>query len=252
LKEDVPMLRKALIGLLAAAASALAPATAQTLDEVIAKHLEARGGVDKIKAVQSMKMTGKMTVGPGIEAPVTLEMKRPANVRLEIVFQGNTGVQAYDGKTGWGISPMAAKKDPEPMSADELKEMEEQADMDGSLVDWKAKGHSVELMGKEKVEGSDAYKLKLTLKNGDLRYVFIDADSFLELKTEARRTIRGTEMETESVSSDYKEVGGLVLPHTITNGAKGSPQKQTITVDKIELNVPIDDSRFKMPEVKKP
>ena len=244
------MLRKALFGLLAGATLAT-PTAAQTVDEVIAKHLEARGGLDKIRAVQSMKMTGKMTVGPGIEAPITLEMKRPASVRLDITFQGNTGTQAYDGKTGWGISPMAAKKDPEPMSAEDIKDMEEQADMDGPLVDTKTKGHTVELMGKEKVEGSDVYKLKLTLKTGDIRYIYIDADSHLELKTEAKRTVRGSEMETESVSSDYKEVGGLILPYTIQQGAKGQPQKQTITVDKIELNLPIDDARFKMPEAKK-
>ena len=244
------MLRKALYGLLAGAALA-APTAAQTVDEVIAKHLEARGGEAKIKAVQSMKMTGKMTMGPGIEAPITLEMKRPASVRLDITFQGNIGTQAYDGKTGWGISPMSAKKDPEPMSAEDIKDMEEQGDMDGPLVDPKAKGHKVELMGKEKVEGSDAYKLKVTLKTGDIRYIYIDADSYLELKAEAKRTVRGSEVETESVSSDYKEVGGLILPHTVQQGAKGQPQKQTITVDKIELNLPIDDARFKMPEAKK-
>ncbi|HVQ31125.1 MAG TPA: hypothetical protein VMV21_16145 [Vicinamibacteria bacterium] len=244
------MLRKALLGLLVGASFA-SPVAAQTVDEVIAKHLEARGGLDKVKAVQTMRMTGKMTVGPGIEAPIVLEMKRPASVRLDITFQGNTGTQAYDGKTGWGISPMAAKKDPEPMSADDIKDMEEQADMDGPLVDTKAKGHAVELMGKEKVEGSDAYKLKVTLKTGDLRYIYLDADSYLELKTEAKRTIRGSEVETESVSSDYKEVGGLILPYTIQQGAKGQAQKQTITVDKIELNIPLDDARFKVPEAKK-
>lgn len=243
-------MRKALSGLLFAALAV--PAAAQTVDEVIAKHLEARGGVDRIKAVKSIKLTGKMTLGPGIEAPVVLEMKKPANVRMEITFQGNLGIQAYDGKTGWGISPMSASKTPEPMSAEDLKDMEEQADLDGSLVDWKVKGHTVELMGKEKVEGSFAYKLKLTLKNGDIRYVYIDADSSLELKTDAKRTIRGSEVETESVSSDYKEVGGLVLPHTIVQGPKGSPQKQTITIDKVELDVPLDDALFKMPEVKKP
>jgi len=245
------MLRNALLGLLGVSFLA-ASAPAQTVDEVLAKHLEARGGLERIKAVKSVRMTGKMTVGPGIEAPITLELKKPANVRLEITFQGNTGVQAYDGKTGWSISPMAAKKDPEPMSAEDLKDMEEQADLDGSLVDWKQKGHSVELLGKEKIEGSDAWKLKLVLKNGDVRYVFIDVDSALELKTEAKRTIRGSEMETESLSSDYKEVGGLILPYTIQQGAKGQPQRQTITVDKIELDVPIDDARFKMPEAKKP
>jgi outer membrane lipoprotein-sorting protein len=243
-------MRKALSGLLFAALAV--PAAAQTVDEVIAKHLEARGGVDKIKAVKTMKLTGKMTVGPGIEAPLTLEMKKPGSVRLEITFQGNTGVQAYDGKTGWEISPMSASKTPEPLSADALKDMEEQADLDGSLVDYKAKGHTVELMGKEKVEGSDAFKLKVTLKNGDVRYVYIDVDSSLELKTDYKRMIRGSEVETESVASDYKEVGGLILPHTIVQGPKGSPQKQTITVEKAELDVPIDDARFKMPEVKQP
>jgi outer membrane lipoprotein-sorting protein len=243
-------MRKALSGLLFVALAV--PAAAQTVDEVIAKHLEARGGVDKIKALKSMRLTGKMTVGPGIEVPVTLEMKKPGNVRLEMTFQGNLGIQAYDGKSGWGISPMSASKTPEPMSAEDLKDMEEQADLDGFLVDWKAKGHTVELMGKEKVEGSDAFKLKVTLKNGDVRYVYIDVDSFLELKSDAKRTIRGSEVETESVASDYKEVGGLILPHTIVQGPKGSPQKQTITIEKVELDVPIDDARFTMPEVKKP
>jgi outer membrane lipoprotein-sorting protein len=241
-------MRKALSGLLFAALAV--PGAAQTVDEVIAKHLEARGGVARIKAVKSIKLTGKMTLGPGIEAPVVLEMKKPASVRMEMTFQGNTGIQAYDGKTGWSISPMAASKIPEPMSAEDLKDMEEQADLDGSLVDWKAKGHTVELLGKEKVEGSDAFKLKVTLKNGDVRYVYIDVDSSLELKTDAKRMIRGSEVETESVSSDYKEVGGLVLPHTIVQGPKGSPQKQTITIDKVELDVPLDDALFKMPEVK--
>jgi len=243
-------MRKALFGLLVATLAA--PAGAQTVDEVIAKHLEARGGLARIKAVQSIRMTGKMTLGPGIEAPVVLELKKPSSVRLEITFQGNTGVQAYDGKSGWGISPMAASKNPEPMSAEDLKDMEEQADMDGPLVDWKAKGHTVELMGREKIEGSDTYKLKLTLKNGDVRYIYIDVDSALELRTDAKRTIRGSETETEVVTSDYKEIGGLILPYTITQGAKGNPQKQTIIVEKIELDPVLDDARFKMPEVKKP
>jgi outer membrane lipoprotein-sorting protein len=245
-------MRKALSGLLLAVCAA--SASAQTVDEVIAKNLEARGGVDKIKAVKSMRMTGKMTVGPGIEVPVTLEIKKPGSVRLEMVFQGNTGIQAYDGKTGWGVSPMSASKAAEPMSAEDTRDMEEQADLDGSLVDWKAKGHTVELMGKEKVEGSDAFKIKLTLKNGEVRYVYIDADSHLELKTDAKRTVRGSEMEIESFLSDYKEVGGLIVPHTITQGQKGRPEKQVISIGKVELDVPIEDARFQMPvaEAKQP
>lgn len=245
------MLRKCLLGLAAGAFLAL-PASAQTVDEIIAKNVDARGGLDKLKSVKTMRMSGKMTVGPGIEAPISMEMKRPNNVRMEITFQGNTGVQAYDGKDGWAISPFSGKKEPEPMSADDLKEAEEQADMDGPLVDYKAKGHAVELVGKEKVEGSEVYKIKVALKNGDTRYLYIDADSFLEIKSESKRTVRGSEVELETTIGDYKEVGGLLVPHSFQSGAKGRPEKQNITVDKVELNPALDDTRFKMPASPKP
>jgi len=244
------MLRKLGMGLLALALPVL-PAAAQTVDEVIAKNIEARGGLEKLKSVQSVRMTGKMMMGPGMEAPMILEIKRPKSLRMEFTFQGMTGVQAYDGKSGWSISPFQGKKDPEPMSPDDVKDAEEEADIDGPLVDYKAKGHTVELVGKEKVEGSDAYKLKVTLKNGTVRYQYLDAESFLEIKTEAKRTVRGSEMEFESTIGDYKEVGGLLLPHSIQSGAKGRPEKQNIVVEKIELNPTLDDSRFKMPAVSK-
>jgi outer membrane lipoprotein-sorting protein len=238
------------LGLVLAALVA-APAGAQTADDVINKNVQARGGLDKLKAVQTMKITGKMTMGPGMEAPFTLEMKRPKNLRMELVFQGLTGVQAYNGQSGWVIAPFGGRKDPQPMSPEDVKEADEQADMDGPLVDYKTKGHQVELAGKEKVEGTEAYKLKVTLKNGEVRYVYVDAEYFLELKTEGTRMVRGTAREFESIYGDYKDVGGLMLPHSIESSVKGTPEKQRITADKIELNVPVDDSRFKMPEVKK-
>ena len=230
------------------AASALAAdAAAPTVDDVIAKNIEARGGLDKLKAVQTMKMTGKMMMGPGIEAPMTLEFKRPANMRLEATVQGMTLVQAYDGKSGWMIMPFGGKKDPEPMAAEDLKEAEEQSDMDGPLVDHKAKGHKVELVGKEKVEGSDAYKLKVTLKSGDVRYLYLDADTYLEIKGESKRMVRGSETELEQTIGDYKEVEGLLLPFSLSGGPKGSDQKQNIVIEKIEINPPIETARFKMP-----
>jgi len=220
---------------------------AQTADEIIAKNIQARGGADKLKSVQCIKTTATLTLGPGMEAPGSLIQKRPSMARLEFTVQGLTAVQAYDGKTAWQIMPFMGKKDPELMSADETKEMEENADLDGPLVDYKAKGHQVELLGKEKVEGTDAYKLKITLKNGDVVTQYIDADSFLEIKEETKRMVRGTELELESSIGDYKEVGGIVFPFAVENGAKGSSQKEKITVSKIELNVPADDSIFKMP-----
>lgn len=242
------MFRKALLAL--AGVALLSPASAQTLDEIVAKNIEARGGLDKIKAVKTMRMTGKMTIGPGMEAPAVIEIKRPQMTRLEISFQGMTLVQAFDGKNGWAINPFQGNPNPEPMSPDDAKDAEEQADIDGSLVDWKAKGHTVVLVGKEKVEGTDAFKLQITLKNGDVRYTFIDADSWLEIKGEAKRNIRGTEMETEQTIGDYKEVGGLLMPHSMEGGPKGSPMRQKITIDKIELDVAIDDARFAMPAKK--
>ena len=229
------------------AAFVLVPAMwAQTADEIIAKNVQARGGMEKLKSVQSTKATATMAMG-GMEAPGMLIQKRGSMARLEFTIQGLTAVQAYDGKMAWQIMPFMGKKDPEAMSGDETKELEEMADIDGPLVDYKSKGHQVELLGKEKIEGTDAYKLKITLKNGDVLTDFIDADSFLEIKEETKRNIRGTEQVVDSSIGDYKEVNGIIFPFAIESGVKGSPDKQKLTITKLELNVPAEDSLFKMP-----
>jgi len=220
---------------------------AQTADEIIAKNVQARGGAEKLKSVQSIKSTATLSMGPGMEAPGVLIQKRPALARLEFTIQGLTAVQAYDGKNAWQIMPFMGKKDPELMSADEAKETEEMADVDGPLVDYKSKGHQVELLGKEKIEGTDSYKLKLTMKNGDVQTIYIDADSFLEIKEETKRTVRGSEQEVESAIGDYKEVNGILFPFAVESSVKGSAEKQKITITKVELNLPTDDSIFKMP-----
>lgn len=242
------MFAKSLLAL--ALVAALAPAArAQTVDEIVAKHFEAQGGVEKLKKVQTWRMTGKMTVGQGMEAPIVLEKKRPGLSRTEFTFGGMTGVQAFDGKTGWQVMPFMGKKDPEPLSAEEAKQAEEQADFDGPLMDWKAKGHALELVGKESVEGADAYKLKLTRKSGTVTFYYLDAETYLVVKLEGKRTMRGTEVEGESYLSDYKEVSGILVPFSMTSGIKGGEHRQTMTFDKIEVNVPIDDARFAMPAV---
>ncbi|HXJ89803.1 MAG TPA: outer membrane lipoprotein-sorting protein [Candidatus Binatia bacterium] len=240
------MIRKVCLWMIALAA--LAPClSAQSVDEIMAKYVQARGGADKLKSVQSIKTTATMTMGPGMELPGTVIQKRPKFARLEFSAQGLTAVQAYDGQNAWQIMPFMGKKDPELMAADEAKETEEMADVDGPLVDYKSKGHQLELLGKEKVEGTDAYKLKLTLKNGDVQTIYLDADSFLEIKEVTKRTVRGTDQEVEAAIGDYKEVNGMMFPFAIENAVKGSDQKQKITITKIELNVPVDDSVFKMP-----
>jgi outer membrane lipoprotein-sorting protein len=242
------MFRKILTGIamLALLAPIASIASAQTVDELIAKNIEAKGGKDKLKAVKSSRTTGKMTMGQ-YEIPMTMVQKRPDRFRLEFSFQGMTAIQAYDGKTAWGSMPMMGKKEPEVMGEDETKAAEEQADMDGPLMDYKQKGNTVELIGKEQVEGADAYKIKCTLKNGEERYIYLDAETYLDIKNEAKRKIRGNEVESESYMSDYKEVSGMMVPFSIENGVKGSPQRQKLVLEKVELNVDLPDSLFALP-----
>jgi|CZLA01.1.fsa_nt_gi outer membrane lipoprotein-sorting protein len=245
------MFRKLGFGMIVVAVLASA-GWAQTVDDIIAKNIQARGGLDKLKSVQSIKSTATMAMGPGMEAPGVLIQKRGNLARLEFTIQGLTMVQAYDGKNAWQIMPFTGKKDPELMSGDEAKEVEEMGDFDGPWVDYKSKGNQVELLGKEKIEGTDAYKLKVSLKNGDVQTIYMDADSFLEIKEETKRTVRGSEQVMESSIGDYKEVGGIIFPFAVESGAKGSSEKQKLTVTKVELNVPADDSIFKMPAAAPP
>ena len=240
------MLRTTLLGLGLALALAT-PARAETVDELIARNVAARGGLDKLKAIQSMRSTSRMTVGPGIEAPATLEMKRPGKVRMDITVRGLTFSQGFDGQKGWVINPFEGNPSPEPMSSEDVKAAEANADMDGPLVDYKAKGHQVALVGKEKVAGADAWKLKVTLKNGDTLYYYLDAGSSLEIRIESTRVVRGREQQGEQTLGDYREVGGIMIAHALQIGERGGPEKQKITIDKVELNVPVDDSRFAMP-----
>jgi outer membrane lipoprotein-sorting protein len=238
---------KKVLGAVALAVIVAVPASAQTADDIIAKNQAAQGGLAKLKAVQSVRMTGKMTVGPGIEAPVVLEMKRPKSMRLDLSIQGMTITQAYDGTTGWMINPMSGRTDPEPLPSEMTKLVEEQADMDGPLMDYKTKGSTVEFLGKDKAEGTDCYKLKLTLKNGDVRTFYIDADSFLLVKLESKTTVRGTDQLSDTIVGDYKDVGGMMMAHSMDSGQAGQPMRQKMTIDKIDINVAIDDARFTMP-----
>jgi outer membrane lipoprotein-sorting protein len=247
-KEKI-MFRKIALSL-AALAMVAAPTMAQTVDEIVAKHIKALGGAEKLKSIQSKKFSGKFSGGGGPEIPFTVEQKRPDKVRLEFTFQGLKGVQAYDGKTGWSINEFGGKKDAELMGEEGMKAIQEQSDFDNDfLVDYAAKGHKVTLAGKEPIEGTDAYKLVINLKNGTTQTVYLDADEYLEIKSETKRVVRGTESEQETVSGDYKDVEGVMVPFSSEGGPKGSPSsaKQKVTVEKVEFNVPIDDSRFTMP-----
>ncbi len=226
-----------------------APLRGQTADEIIAKFIKTVGGSEKIAAATTLIRTGKFMGGGGFEAAVRDENKRPNLVRQEFSIQGMTAITAYDGKTGWRISPFGGKKDPEPLGEEQLKSIIEDSDFDGPLVDYKAKGNKVEFVGLEPVEGTDALKLKVTLADGDVCFYFMDTDYYVPIKIETKRMVRGAEREYETTLGDYKEANGWYLPFSVETNVKGSPNKSTVTYEAIQVNASIDNSRFAKPAV---
>jgi len=239
-----------LILLFVALAVFAAPAAAQTVDDIIAHYLKSVGSMEKIQAVNTLRRTGKFNGGGGFEAVVVQENKRGNMVREEFSLQGMTGINAYDSKTGWKIEPWGGKKDPEALGEEETKSILEDADFDGPLVNYRQKGNKVEFVGMDQFEGTDTFKLKVTKPNGDVYFYYLDTDYYVPIKIDTKRTVRGAEREYETALGDYKEVNGWYLPFSFETNTKGSQDKSKITYDKIEANVAIDDTRFRMPVIK--
>lgn len=218
-----------------------------TVDEILAKNAEAKGGIEKLRALKSVRYTGKMSLGGGMEAPLVMTKQRPDNMRMEFTVQGMTGTQAFDGTTAWAVMPFMGKKDPEAMTGEMLQQAKEQADFDGPFIDHEKKGYKIESLGKVDVEGTPAYKLKLT-RDGNETLVYIDADSFLDIRTEAKRKVQGQEIESETTIGNYKEFEGYLVPTQIEMKTKGAPGGQTITIDKVEINPEVAADAFAMPK----
>jgi outer membrane lipoprotein-sorting protein len=229
---------------------AAAGARAVTVDELIAKNIKARGGLDKIRAIQSLRTSGKMFIGQGgfsIELAYAQMIKRPGMVRMEVSLQGLTSVRAYDGSVGWQIQPFEGRVVPEKLSADDVKGLKLLADLDGPLVDYEAKGSRVEYLGIEDVDGTDAHKLKVTLKDGDVLYIYLDPDYFLEIRTIVQIKMRGAEVVEEEDLGNYEQVNGVMLPFSVESGPKGQSKNTKVTVEKADINVPLDSKLFQFP-----
>ena len=236
--------------LLVAAAALGAPGiSAQTVDEVIASNIRARGGAEKLQSVHTLRTTATVLFGD-IRAKVVQINKRPDKVREELSLQGLTLVQSYDGAGAWQIDPFGGRKDPQRMSEDDAKSLVVDADVDHPLVNYQQKGHKAELVGHDAVEGTDCYKIKLTLKNGDIFVYYLDVDSYLELKLETQMKIRGAIQENETYYGDYEEVNGLFFPFAVESARKGESNRQKSTVEKVEVNPAVEDSAFAMPAAK--
>src|SRR6202165_2604726 len=184
-------------------------ASAQTADEIVKKALDARGGVDKLKAVQSERITGRISFARDVEGAFVVELKRPMKMHVEILLEGQKIIRVYDGKSsGWMINPLAETKEVQPLTSEELKNIADESDFDGPLVDYKTKGNRIELAGKENLDDKPVYRLKLTKESGDVRFYFFDASSFLLLKWEGIRKTGEQELPWESFFSDFREVQG--------------------------------------------
>jgi outer membrane lipoprotein-sorting protein len=219
-----------------------AAAQAQTVDEVVARNIEAKGGADKLKSVQSMKLTGQLSAR-GMEAPFTIWSKRPNLARQETEVQGTPMIRGFDGTTAWMVVGGAAQE----VGGPEAKVTRDQAEFDTPLLDYKAKGNRVELVGSESLDGGKVYHLKVTTKNGLVQHYYLDADTGLERKTSVTIDQGGQPVTVVSELSDYRDVEGLKVPFMVKQSVNGTPLSQ-LTIEKLEVNAPVDDSIFRMPK----
>jgi hypothetical protein len=245
--RGAPGMRRNLIVLLAVLCCSLL-ASSQTAEELVDKNIQAKGGMDKIKAIKTIRMIGKIE-GPSLPpGRVSQENLRPNLVRETFSIQGMTAVQAYDGSTGWQIQPFGGKKDPMLMGDDDMRDILIDADFDGPLVDYREKGNRVEYLGHDVVDGDDALRLKVILKNGDIVYYYLDPDTYLEIRKETQEFIRGSIRENIIDLGSYKPAGGVMFPFSVASGPKNDPSSwQYVTYEKIEVNVPLEISEFAVP-----
>lgn len=220
-----------------------------TADELVTRNVEAKGGLDSIHAIRSLRLSGHMRIQQDtVELDYVTIIKQPGSVRYEASLQGLTQIQAFDGEQAWQINPFQGRKDPEKLSADDAKGMaEDAADFAGPLVDYKAKGYKLDYLGREDIDGTDAYKLRVTRANGDLTTVYLDPDYFLEIRAVNRRVEHGVPVETVVDYGDYEKVAGVFLPFSQESAVKGSSDRQKVQFDKAEANVDAGDGAFHFP-----
>ena len=236
-------------GLIALSAPAATPPSAE---EIVAHNVEARGGAARLAALTSLERTGRVVV-PGLNLALTVrELKtRAGQYREDVTLQGLTQVQAYDGHRAWQVQPFQGRKDPSLMSDDEAKGLAQSADIELPFVDAKRKGHVVENLGVEDIDGTQAYKLRVKLKSGNEATFWIDPDSWMVIRELDRQMIRGAEQLTETDYGEYEKVGGVYVPMSEQQGPKDSDasQKQKIIYEKAAANLALPASEFNFPDL---
>jgi outer membrane lipoprotein-sorting protein len=269
------------------AADTKTPHANLTAAQIVEKHVAARGGLQTWRAVQAMSWTGKLDAGGGsvdrsrkyiensgkshaskveltanedvvtnsdadkqVHLPFLVEMKRPSKSRVEIEFAGKTAVQVYDGTNGWKVRPYLNRNDVQPFTAEEAKSEVGRGGLDGPLVDYEAKGSKVELDGVEPIKGHDAYKLKLTTKDGEVKRIWIDTESFLDVKVEGIPRMMDGRIRTVWIyQGDFRSVQGVMIPFVLETAVEGYPNTHKMVIEKVEVNPKLDDALFAKPTV---
>jgi len=225
-----------------------APAGAITADELAAKNIEARGGAAALDAVQNVRRSGRLVTDGGQRVYGVVETRRrPESIREDMSLQGLTQVRSYDGKEGWKIDPFGGRKDPERVPADDMKGLVENAAIGGPLAGYRERGDTLEYLGTEDIDGTVAHKLRLASKGGDVRYVYLDPDHFLEIRIESQRTVRGVKRMIVTDLGEYEKIEGIYWPLALTFGRKGSRDPAKIQYEKVEVNIALDPGYFSFP-----
>ena len=233
----------------APAKTAPAPANAEPeLDRVVRLWAAATGGLKRLRALRSVRMSGQITFAGDSPHAMTVEIARPGKIRTEITFPAGAWIQVFDGRRGWTISPVAKTRAPQPMSAEQARNAPEQADIDGPLVDSAQKGIRLALEGKEMVDGKDAWRIRVTRADGVVRHLDLDAATSLKIRWEGELGEGPERKLNVSVFSDYRTVEGLSFPFRIVSGIAGGEIRQEIVFDRIEVDPAIPDSDFAPPK----
>jgi hypothetical protein len=231
---------------------AAVPVVAQDAQSLVSRNLEARGGAAALSAIRSIRFHGR-TIFPG-DFELSYEETRAqlgpdAAGRTDLTLQGLDLVQAYDGHGGaWRINPFQGRKDPEKMSADEARALADSALIEGPLLASRSDGSRVQYLGRDDFEGTLAYKLKVTQKDGDEFTYWLDPDTFLEIKVDERRKVRGAEQTNETELGDYEKVAGVYFPMSVESWPEGQDnQRQRTIIDTSEANVQVSPEYFAEP-----
>ena len=216
--------------------------SAQNLDEIIAKHIEAVGGADNWAKIKTMKMEGIMKV-QGMDIQITMLQVDKTAMRQNITAMGMTGYSIVTATEGWRYMPFQGQTKPEPITADELKISQVQLYILDAFITYKELGKTIEYLGTEDIEGTECHKIKMVDKNELETTYFMDPDNYLVIKQISKGKLNGQEFENAQSISNYKKLDeGILYPMNISGGFGG------IEIQKIEINIPIADTEFKITE----